>query len=192
MFRSLLLLLLFTFSCTAAPNFLPLFNGEDLSGFKVPKNNIWWSVEDELIVCKSGPKKKGSTLWSQKKFENFTVELDFKMVSGTVDSGLFLRNNDQIQIGISGSLKRDMTSSPYIPKKGYPKESEGVADILKVEGWNTLKVKADGRLYTIWLNGKQVNHYQSSTAIEKGPVGLQLHAGKDMEIRFKNFRIAEI
>lgn len=169
-----------------------LFNGKDLSKFKEPKNNIWWKADAGVIQCKSGPKRKGSTLWSKVKYENFIVELDFKMISGTVDSGLFIRNNDQIQIGISGSLKRDMTTSPYIPGKGYPKESNGVKGNLKENGWNTLKVKAIGPIYSVWLNGVKVNEYESSTATDKGSVGLQLHANKEMEIHFKNIEINKV
>lgn len=170
----------------------PVFNGKDFTDWKEPKNNIWWSVKDGVIVCKNGPQKKGSNLWTAEKYKDFVVKLDFKMGEGTVDSGLFLRNQDQIQIGISGSLKRDMTTSPYIPKKGYPKESEGVKEILKVKDWNTLKVKAVGNVYTVWLNGTQVNEYESKTAIEEGPIGLQLHAKRVMEIHFKNISVKRL
>ncbi|MEM6279981.1 MAG: DUF1080 domain-containing protein, partial [Verrucomicrobiota bacterium] len=92
-----------------------LFNGRDLSGWKVPKDNIWYLVKDEVLQVRSGPDQKGSILWTEKEFEDFSVTFDFKFVSGTIDSGVHLRNSDQIQIGISGSLKRDMTGSPYIP-----------------------------------------------------------------------------
>jgi len=186
------LLLLFTGSCCAEAQWQNLFNGESLSHFKIPKNNIWWSVANQELVCKSDPKKTGSTLWTQENYTDFIVELEFKMIAGTVDSGVFIRNDDQIQIGISGSLKRDMTTSPYIPKKGYPKESSGVAELLKATDWNLLKIKAVGSVYTIWLNGKQVNEYQSETAIESGPIGLQLHPGKDMEINFKNIKVTTL
>lgn len=170
----------------------PIFNGKDLTNWKEPKNNIWWAVNNEELSCKSGPKKKGSTLWTTKKYRDFIVELDFKMGEGTVDSGLFIRNNDQIQIGISGSLKRDMTCSPYIPKKGYPKEAQGVKELLKAKDWNTLKVKVIGNTYTIWLNGKQVNEYESTTAIKEGPIGLQLHPKRVMQCSFKNIKVAEL
>lgn len=118
MLRFLFVFTCFVWPCLAELVSVPLFNGENLNGFKVPDGNIWWSVENRELVCRSGPKRKGSILWSEKKYKNFIVELDFKMVSGIVDSGLFLRNMDQIQLGMSGSMKRDMTTSPYIPKKG--------------------------------------------------------------------------
>lgn len=61
-----------------------------------------------------------------------------------------------------------------------------------MKDWNSLKVKVEGNVYTIWLNGMEVNQYESETAIAEGPVGLQLHSGRKMEIRFKNFKLAEI
>ena len=52
----------------------------------------------------SGPKKKGSVLWTEKAYGNFMMELEFRFGEGVVDSGVHVRNKDQIQIGISGSL----------------------------------------------------------------------------------------
>ena len=64
------------------------------------------------------------------------------MGKGTIDSGIFIRTEkQQIQIGESGSLKRDLTGSPYIPGKGYPVEAENVKELLKMDDWNTMKVK---------------------------------------------------
>ena len=74
----------------------PIFNGKDLSGWSVPENNIWWLVEDGVLQVRSGPEKKGSILWTEKEYENFVVELDFKFGEGTVDSGVHVRNQDQI------------------------------------------------------------------------------------------------
>ena len=167
------------------------YDASDLSGWKVPDDNIWWIAKDGILQVRSGPEKKGSILWSEKEFKDFTVELEFKFVSGVIDSGIHLRNMDQIQIGISGSLKRDMTASPYIPKKGYPVEAEGVAELLKHDDWNQMRVEVTGKDYVCYLNGKKVMSYSSDTAIEKGPIGLQLHAGKEMSIDFKNIKVEE-
>ena len=90
---------------------------------------------------------------------------------------------DQIQIGISGSLKRDMTASPYIPGKGYPVEAEGVAELLKHDDWNHMRVEVSGKEYVCYLNGKKVMTYESDTAIEKDR--LQKHqSGRESEIAF--------
>lgn len=171
----------------------PIFNGKDLSGWKAPKGNIWWLAKDGVLTCKSGPKKKGSILSTEKAYTDFIVQMEFKFGEGTIDSGVFMRNNkDQIQIGISGSLKRDMTCSPYIPGKGYPVEAKGVKELLKMDDWNTIRVQAKGNTYTSWLNGKKVMTYTSASAIAKGPIGLQLHGSRNMHIDFRNIAVAEL
>ena len=46
--------------------------GDDLSGWKVPAGNDkanWYTVKDGVLVIQSGPKKKGSVLWTEKKFK---------------------------------------------------------------------------------------------------------------------------
>lgn len=173
---------------------IELFNGKDFSGWVVPEDNIWWKVEDGAIVVRSGPKKKGSTLWTERSFADFEVELEF-MFDGKGDSGVFLRNGkEQIQIGISGSLKRDMTGSPYIPGKGYPVEAEekkgvkGVKELLKINAWNAMRIRATGPKYEVWLNGTHIMTYTSESAPKEGPVGLQLHGNKVMEISFRNLK----
>lgn len=176
----------------AEESFEPIFNGKDLSGWNAPKNNIWWLVEDGVMQVRSGPEKKGSILWTEKEYEDFVVELDFKFGEGTVDSGVHLRNQDQIQIGISGSLKRDMTASPYIPGKGYPVEAEGVADLLKMDDWNHMRIEVRGMEYICFLNGEKVMTYTTETGEAKGPIGLQLHGNKEMAIDFRDIKVAEL
>lgn len=175
------------------PKLKKIFNGKNLDGWKAPEGNIWWSANKGILTAKSGPDQKGSILWTDRDYKDFIIQMDFKFGEGTIDSGIFIRSEkQQIQIGESGSLKRDMTCSPYIPGKGYPVEAEGIKDLLKLDGWNTIKVRAEGSVYTMWLNGKQVLVYDSDTAIEEGPVGIQLHPGRDMHIDFKNILFAEL
>ncbi len=114
------------------------------------------------------------------------------MLDGIVDSGIFIRSeNDQIQIGISGSLKRDLTGSPYLPKLRYPVEAK-VKDILKTKDWNTMKIKVVDKTYTVWLNGIEVMNYTSESIPANGPIGIQLHPGNEMSIDYKNIRLAEL
>lgn len=179
----------------AVGNELPsIFNGDDLSGWAVPKDNVWWRVEDGVLHAQNDPDNTGSLLWTKRKYGNFVMEFQFKMVQGRIDSGVFVRNqNDQIQIGISGSLNRDMTGSPYIGSaKGYPVEAEHVNELLKVDDWNDMTIAAIGNTYSVWLNGKQVLNYHSATASEHGPIGLQVHPGCTMTIDFRNIRLAEL
>ena len=192
---SLLLMSLLAIGSTGPdlPKMKSIFNGKNLKHWVVPENNVWWSVKDGILHVQSGPAQQGSILWTKKKFKNFVIQADFKMGDGTVDSGIFMRSDhDQIQIGISGSLKRDMTCSPYIPGKGYPVEAEGIAELLKVKGWNTIVVRAVDNKYTAWLNGTEVMNYTSETATTEGPLGLQLHPKRDMSIQYKDIKVGNL
>ncbi|UBM59251.1 DUF1080 domain-containing protein [Marinilongibacter aquaticus] len=170
-----------------------IFNGKNLDGWHSSEPNKGnWTVEKGILHVKSSEDKKGSILWTEKEYTDFIVEADYKDISGTVDTGIFLRSEkDQIQIGISGSLKRDMTGSPYIPGKSYPVEAK-VEGVLKPMDWNHIKVKLQGDTYTVWLNGKEVMTYSSEDLPEKGPVGLQLHPNRVMAVDYKNIKLAEI
>ena len=195
--KIILLLSLFFFVAQVVeaqePKMKKIFTGKNLKGWIVPDNNIGWTASKGIMYVKSSADKKGSILWTEKKYENFIFQTDFLMGEGTVDSGIFLRSeNDQVQIGISGSLKRDMTGSPYIPKLRYPVEAKGVKDILKPKDWNTLKIKLVGKTYTVWLNGIEVMTYTSDDIPASGPIGIQLHPGNEMSISYKNMKLGRL
>jgi hypothetical protein len=176
----------------AQEKFEPVFNGKDLSGWKAPEKNVWYLVQDGILQLRSSEDKKGSVLWTEKEYENFVMELEFKFISGTIDSGVHVKSDDQIQIGISGSLKRDMTASPYIPGKGYPVEAEGVKELLKMNDWNQMRIEVRGTEYAVSLNGKKVMTYKSESGKAKGPIGLQLHGDRDMAIDYRNLKVGEL
>jgi len=183
---------LFASFADPSPRLKKIFNGRDLKGWTVSQGSDQWTVAHRELRVKSNAERKGSILWTEQSYRNFILQADFLMGDGTVDSGFFLRSEkDQIQIGISGSLKRDLTASPYIPGKGYPVEAK-VAGILKAKAWNTMQIRLRGNAYTVWLNGLEVMNYTSTTLPEAGPIGIQLHPKNEMSIRFRNIRLAEL
>ncbi|BCX49910.1 glycosylhydrolase [Haloferula helveola] len=171
---------------------VPLFDGKSLDGWKI-QGADYWKVVDGVVTGQSDEKKKNSILWTKKDFTDFALDLEFRF-SGHIDSGVFLRHmNEQIQIGISGSLKRDMTASPYIgSKRGYPVEAEGVKELLKEGEWNSMRIVAKGNHYAVTLNGKEVMNYDSDTARDKGPIGLQVHPGVEMKVEFRGLTLEEL
>ena len=186
------LMLLTSATTDREPRLRRIFNGRDLTGWTVSQGADQWTVAGRELLVRNNAERKGSILWTQKSYRDFILQADFLMGDGTVDSGFFLRSEkDQIQIGISGSLKRDLTASPYIPGKGYPVEAK-VADILRLKDWNTMKIRVRGNAYTVWLNGREVMNYTSATLPETGPIGIQLHPKNEMSIRFRDIRLAEL
>lgn len=199
-FGSLLVLLLTSTTVFSQVDFNTkdkVFNGKNLKNWRVlpDQPNIWWTVNEGVLLAKSDIDQTGSTLWTKKTYEDFAVRLEFKMGNGTVDSGVFLRGENpespQIQIGISGSLKVDMTGSPYVPKQGYPKKAE-VENILQSKAWNTMTIIAEKNNYKVWLNNQMVLNYTLENASLEGPVGLQLHPGRTMEIEFREIFIKKL
>jgi len=198
--RLFLMIITLTFSLTVfgqtkKPDMQVVFDGKNLNHWNVPDTGEW-TVKNGVLTVKNNPQKKGSTLWSKEIYGDFVIELDFRFVQGTVDSGIFMRGEDeknaQIQIGISGSLKRDMTGSPYIPGAGYPIEAQRVKKLLKPKSWNRMRAMAKGNTYTVWLNGVEVMNYTLKNANLNGPVGLQLHPGKEMAIDYRNIQIGSL
>lgn len=176
-----------------------IFDGDDLEHWMVPEGNIWWSMDEGTLWAKteSDPDKKGSILWTKKKYKDFVVQVDFKFGVGTVDSGVFMRGDDafnpQVQIGESGSLKRDMTASLYVAKGGgYPVEAIQAKELLKTNDWNTLRAMTIGNTYKVWLNGVVVAIYTHKDANLEGPIGLQLHPNRDMSIQFRDISVVEL
>jgi hypothetical protein len=170
-----------------------IFNGKDLAGWAVPKGNEaagWYKAVDGVLKIQNGPKKKGSILWTKKKYRDFIMQFEFRFGEGVVDSGVHVRNADQIQIGISGSLKRDMTCSPYIPGKGYPVEAKNIKKLIKPKGWNKMMIQAIGKEYKVWLQGERVMTYSSASAIAEGPIGIQLHGNRVMSIDYRKLTVA--
>jgi uncharacterized protein YacL (UPF0231 family) len=71
-------------------------------------------------------------------------------------------------------------------------EAKNVEKLLKPKDWNHLQIQAIGPKYTVWLQGDEVMNYKSSTAKEKGPIGIQLHVNREMAIDFKAITIREL
>ncbi len=191
--KKLILLLAAVIAPLHAAEPVQIFDGKSLAGWKVDGEASYWTASDGILTGKSDSQKKESNLWTEHSYQDFIIEGEFRF-NGRTDSGIFLRNpSEQIQIGVSGSLKRDMTCSPYIAKKrGYPVAAVGVDLLLKEGEWNQLKIEVRGKKYIVTLNRKQVLDYTTDAEPEAGPVGLQVHGGLEMQIDFRNLMITEL
>lgn len=163
-----------------------LFNGTDLTGWKVPDPNPFWRVEKGTLVGENDEKKKGHVLYTEKSYKDVVLELDVRW-NGEIDSGVMLRKPEiQVQFGISRSLKVDMTGAFYVgkyPEEGRTKELEKV---FKPGDWNRFKIEAKGSTFTVWCNGKQVSQYTNEKYAAEGPIGLQVHPGLAMKVEYRN------
>ena len=186
------------FACPAAePPFEPLFNGKDLAGFKTEGAADFWRVENGVLIGENNAAKKGSYLWTEKEYGDFVLEFDVRW-KGTpprgVDTGIEMRKpNIQLQLGISGSLKVDMSGSFYTGKYPEAGQAREAKTLMKPEGeWNTFRIQARGDTFTCWINGTKASEYTDAKFSGPAPLGLQIHPGVEMKCEYRNLRLAPL
>jgi hypothetical protein len=165
----------------------PIFNGRDLTGWTPPAESHW-KVVDGILVGENDAEKNGSMLYTEKAYGDVILEGEVRF-EGEIDSGFMLRKPElQLQIGVSRSLKRDMTCSFYVGN--YPDEAQAkrAGDLLKPADWNRIRIRAQGDTFTVWLNGEPVSQYTSAKYADPAPIGLQIHGGLTMKVEFRDLR----
>ena len=158
----------------AEPKFVPLFNGKDLSNFKAEDAKAFWRVENGVLIGENDAAMKGNYLWTEKEYADFVIEFDVRWKTTTergVDTGLEMRKPKiQLQLGVSGSLRVDMTGSFYTGgKPAYPEvgQAKAVKKLMKPEGeWNTFRIQAKGTTFTCWINGTKAPAGKPSTQVQ--------------------------
>lgn len=185
---------LITTADEAKDGWVSLFNGKDLTGWKTPEPNPFWKVVDGVLTGENDEAKKGSMLYTAESYADFELEADCRW-NGEIDSGFMVRQKElQVQIGVSRSLKKDMTGSFYVGK--YPEESQAkeAGKLVKPGDWNTFKLAVKGDTVTVWINGTQASQFKDTEGkyAAPGPVGLQIHGGLAMKVEFKNLRVRKM
>ena len=194
-FTGLLAILIVSMACSQG--FQSLFDGKTLNGWEVlpAESASHWKVEDGTLIGEN-PDSVGSMLWTKQIYRNYELELEYITLTEDYDTGVFPRGDGtQVQIGISRSLKRDMTACIYAPKDkqgAYPGQTDKVDEFHKVGEWNHLRIVVTGKRIQTFLNDEPFVDYESITINEEGPIGLQLHPNVHMKVQFRNIRIREM
>lgn len=192
---SVLLVALASPAQASEPELRPIFNGRDLAGWKTSDTFGFWRVEDGVLIGENDETLAGSMLRSEKSYGDFVLEFDVRW-TGEIDSGVEFREPViQLQLGVSRSLKRDMSGSFYVNRVGYPESGRAndAAALMKSEGeWNTFRLRAEGPVFTVWINGTQAVQFADASFAGPAPLGLQIHGGLRMKVEYRNIRLAEL
>jgi hypothetical protein len=187
-------------AAAAEPSLQPIFNGRDLTGWKVePEPNVHWRVENGLLIGESDAKRTGSMLWTRQAYRDFVLELDVRCIGEEIDTGVTLRQpHFQVQMGVSRSLKRDMTGSMLTDGVGHPTRypeagrAKDVEKHFKPGEWNKFRIEARGATFKVWINGHLTTEYMDPKWSGAAPIGLQFHDELKMRLEFRNLRLAEL
>jgi len=196
--KTLFIFLSFLISANIATSgFKKIFNGKNLSGWTVHGTEKWY-VEKGELVCESGPDKQYGYLSTNKSYDNFILQLKFKLEANG-NSGVFIRS------GIEGTKISgwQVEVAPSNHNTGGIYESYGRGWLikpkpedeknLKADDWNDMRIQVINDEVTTWLNGKQMIYLKDEKiGTGKGFIALQIHDGGGIKVRWKNIRIKEL
>jgi hypothetical protein len=174
-----------------------LFNGKDLTGWKIYGTEKWF-VENGLLVCESGPDKQYGYLATEKFYKNFDLTLEF-LQEADGNSGVFFRSTID-GTKISGwqcevAPKGHDTGGIYESYgRGWLKQiDEDKENILKPGEWNTMRIRVVGDKVQTWLNGQpMVDFSDEKIGQGNGSIALQIHDGGGIRVKWRNLVIEEL
>ncbi|MDY0099785.1 MAG: DUF1080 domain-containing protein [Bacteroidales bacterium] len=175
-----------------------LFNGTDLTGWEAYGTELWY-VDNGDLVCESGPNKQYGYLGTRKYYNDFDLNLEFKLISNG-NSGVFIRSYIRKDVEISGW---QVEVAPPGHDTGGIYESYGRGwiaqipdekeNILKKDDWNKLRIKVSGDVVTTWLNGEQMTDLKDEKIGQgQGRILLQIHDGGGIKVRWRNIKVTEL
>jgi hypothetical protein len=174
-----------------------LFNGKDLTGWKIYGTEKWF-VEKGLLVCESGPDKQYGYLATEKFYKNFDLTLEF-LQEADGNSGVFFRSTID-GTKISGwqcevAPKGHDTGGIYESYgRGWLKQiDDDKENILKPGEWNTMRIRVVGDKVQTWLNGQpMVDFSDEKIGQGNGSIALQIHDGGGIRVKWRNLVIEEL
>ena len=179
-----------------------LFNGKDLTGWK-KNGEEKWVVEQGTILCESVANKYGY-LTTEKAYRDFNLRLKFKGEAAG-NSGVFLRSRiiridpehgpdiEGMQVEVDPNAGKHTGGLYESGGRGWVKmpTAEG-EQALKPGEWNDLEVSAQGNHIVTQLNGvKIVDFTDAAPKFTDGVIGLQIHTGGGVRMRWKDIFIQE-
>ena len=174
-----------------------LFNGKDLTGWKIYGTEKWY-VEDGLLVCESGPDKEYGYLGTEQKFKDFELTLEFKQEANG-NSGVFFHSSIegtkiagwQAEVAPPGSSTGGIYESYG---RGWLIKPEPEKDkALKMGEWNKMTVKVVGNQVTTYLNGTEmITLNDEKIGGKDGCIALQIHSGGGIKVKWRKIKIKQL
>ncbi|WP_332737613.1 3-keto-disaccharide hydrolase [Flavihumibacter sp.] len=189
----------------AKENWVKLFNGKDLSGWKQLGGKAKYIVEKGEIVGTTVVDEPNSFLATDKNYDDFILELEFK-VDPRMNSGIQFRSESkpEYQNGRVHGYQMEIDPSARAWSGGIYDEgrrlwlytheyNEPAKKAFRNNEWNRYRIECIGNTVRTWVNGIPAAHLVDDLKTT-GFIALQVHSiGKPEEagrqIRWRNIRI---
>ena len=182
-----------------AADWVSLFNGKDLTGWKKVGQEKW-VVEDGAIYGEGITDEYGY-LATEKSYKDFHLSLRFKCEADG-NSGVYIHTKfdgdtpkitEGRQIEIDRTLNHH-TGGVYGDGRGWVAwPAPQYETVIRPYDWNDMLIQVEGKHYVVVLNGVEVlNFTYPSPKSEDGVIALQLHSGGEGRMRFKDIYIRDL
>jgi len=169
---------------------IPLFNGKDLTGWRLvkPESDNGWSVVDGVLINRVEKGKHFGNLRTDREFEDFNIKLETRTQKDS-NSGIYLRGIYEIQVAETFGKPLD----PHNMGALYSRITPSVAAEKPIGEWQTFDITLVDRHVTVILNGQKIIDNQpvlgctggalTSDEMKPGPIFLQ---GDHTNIDYRN------
>lgn len=175
---------------------ISLFNGKDLTGWKVTGTEKWY-VENGLLVCENGPDDTFGYLSTIEHYKNFQLTLEYKQEKRG-NSGVFIHtkiNGDKVngwQVEIAPPGHHAGGINKY--QRGWlAKPNTKKDEVIKMGEWNKMKIIVNEGQLTSWLNGTLMATIDDVGVVKsEGGIALQIHGENETHIKWRNIQLVEL
>jgi hypothetical protein len=182
-----------------------IFNGKDLSGWKViPGHKSKFSVNEKgELTIKDG----NGDIQTEGQWDDFVLQLEVLSHGKHLNSGVFFRClPGQFWSGYEAQIRNqwqgdDRTKAVDYGTGGIYNRQPARKVVSNDHEWFTMTVVAQGKHIATWVNGYQVTDFtdqrplstnaRKGCKLDKGPISLQGH-DPTTSLSFRNIRIAEL
>ncbi len=167
-------------------DFVPLFNGKDLSGWKVKNGKAPYTVEDGVIVGTCVTETPNSFLCTEKEYGDFILTFEAKFEKG--NSGVMFRaqSNAEYKDGRVHGYQMELDPSKRAWTGGIYDEArrgwlycmeynQEAKKTFKPGDWNSYRIEAIGNSLRTFVNGVVFANLIDDVD-SKGYIGLQVHS----------------
>jgi 3-keto-disaccharide hydrolase len=176
-------------------NFTSIFDGKTLDGWNMAGEGRFVIIESDAALQSEGG--MGLFWYSENKYKNFILKLEWKVTEEGDNSGVFVRfpnpdDNPYIAIREGYEIQIDDKASDPIHQTGAIYDFAAPSKVVsKPPGqWNTMEIQTLDQSYTVIINGQKVTEFTGDRLTE-GYIGLQTHDDKS-KASFRNIMIKEV
>jgi hypothetical protein len=174
-----------------------LFDGDDLAGWKKSGGGDWKVADGAIVGTATKDEKRHGFLVSEKAYSDFAVRVVYQANAG--NSGVFLRfpNFEAGDLALQAEIDPEKDAGGLYESgqggRGWvvqPKP-EDAKKWYKPGTWNEMTVIAIGDRVVVQVNGQKSAETDKAGG-KAGPIALQLHAGQDMDVKFKSVEVIDL